>query len=147
VTTHLPRPARAAATFAALALFLIGSNYCVIGAVRGMPMACTAIAGAVAKAESSAPLCPLHASKAKGGPASKSQGTASCCMTLERADAPELPRFDPAPMPFEAFALIAASLDVEAPVSAQAFVPPDESPPAPAWQNSAHAGRAPPALA
>ena len=132
----------------ALAMFLIGSNYCLIGALRGTPMACTAIAGAVASTTASAaPLCPLHAGKAKGAPASKSTGTAPCCVTLARADAPELPRIDVAPMPFATLAVIVAALAPEAPASAAHLLPSEEQFPPTGWEKCAHAGRAPPALA
>jgi len=144
VTTHLPRPVRAAATFAALALFLTGSNYCLVGALRGTPMSCTAIAGgAPAKAEA-APICPLHARKAKGAPVSKTADAAPCCVTLARADAPEVPRIDAAPMSFAAPAVIAAALDENAPTASLHSLPLDQHPPAPGWEKSAHAGRAPP---
>ena len=133
---------------AALALFLIGSNYCLIGALRGTPMACTAIAGAVASTTASAaPLCPLHAGKSKGAPASKGTGTAPCCVTLARADAPDVQRIDTSSLPVDALALIAASLAISADAPALHPVFPEQHPPAPAWQNSVHAGRAPPTLA
>jgi len=148
IWTHLPRGRRAAVISAALALFLIGSNYCLIGALRGTPMACTTIPGMTpAKAASAAPLCPLHAGKAKGGSTSKSTGTAPCCVTLARADAPDVQRIDTSSTPVVALALIAASLAISADTPALHPVFSEEHPPAPAWQNSAHAGRAPPSLA
>jgi hypothetical protein len=134
---------------AALALFLIGSNYCLIGALRGTPMACTALAGrAPARTAPATPICPLHAGKAKGAPMSKGTGTAPCCVTLARADAPDVQRFDAPSTPVVALAVIAASLAIsaDAPALHSAFSS-DQHPPAPAWQNSAHAGRAPPTLA
>ena len=132
---------------AALALFLIGSNYCLIGALRGTPMACTTIAGlAPAKSAPATPLCPLHAGKAKGAPES-STGTAPCCVTLARADAPDVQRIDSSSTPVVALALVAASLAISADTPALHSIFFEEHPPAPAWQNPAHAGRAPPALA
>jgi hypothetical protein len=147
VTAHLPRPVRAAATFAALALFLTGSNYCLVGALRGTPMSCTVIAGSTSSKAEAAPICPLHARKAKGAPASKTASAAPCCVTLARADAPEVPRIDAAPMPFAALAVIAAALDPNAQTASPHFLPLDQHPPAPGWEKSAHAGRAPPTLA
>lgn len=148
IWTHLPRGRRTAVISGALALFLIGSNYCLIGALRGTPMACTAIAGlAPAKSAPAAPLCPLHAGKAKGAPASKSTGTAPCCVTLARADAPDVQRIDTSSLPVDALALIAASLAISADTPALHSIFSEQHPPAPAWQNSAHAGRAPPTLA
>jgi len=147
--THLPRLGRIAAISVALGLFLVGSNYCVIGAVRGTPMACTAIGGmAPAKTAPAAPLCPLHAGKAKGAPASKSAGTAPCCVTLARADAPDVQRIDTSSTPVVALAVIAASLAISADTpDLHSVFSSEQHPPAPAWQNSAHAGRAPPSLA
>jgi hypothetical protein len=148
--THLPRLGRIAAISVALGLFLVGSNYCVIGAVRGTPMLCTSIGAAQSvKSESAAPICPLHAAKTKGAPASKSpaQGAAPCCVTLARADAPELPRIDVAPMPFATLAVIVAALAPEAPASAAHLLPSEEQSPPTGWEKCAHAGRAPPTLA
>lgn len=147
--THLPRPGRVAAICVALALFVTGSNYCVIGAVRGLPMACTSV-GAMAsvKSETSAPVCPLHATKPGNSSSSKNraQGTAPCCMTIARADAPEVPRIDPAPMPLAALAVIAAALDAPRPAVAAHATPLDDETPVPGWDKCAHAGRAPPSL-
>jgi hypothetical protein len=134
---------------AALGLFLTGSNYCVIGAVRGTAMACTSLGTLAVKSESTAPICPLHAAKAKGAHGSKApaQGNAPCCVTIARADAPEVSRVDAAPMPFATLAVIAAALAPEAPASAFSFAPPEDETPAPGWEKCAHAGRAPPTLA
>jgi hypothetical protein len=145
--THLPRPARVAAISAALALFLVGSNYCVIGAVRGTPMACTRLTTAQSSPNAATPLCPLHAARAKGTHGSKApaQDTAPCCMTLARADAPEVSRID-APLPLTALAVIAVALDAPMPAVATQPLPLDDPSPVPGWEKCAHAGRAPPAL-
>jgi hypothetical protein len=135
---------RAAATFAALALFLTGSNYCLVGALRGTPMSCTQVAGGTQANTDAAPICPLHARKAKGAPASKTVDAAPCCVTLARADAPEVPRIDAAPVPFAALAVIAALLDPNTHTASLHPLPLDQHPPAPGWEKSAHAGRAPP---
>lgn len=150
IWTQLPRGRRTAVISAALALFLIGSNYCLIGALRGTPMACTTIAGAVpAKSAPAPPMCPLHATKSGTAKGSNSNvpGSAPCCVTLARAEAPDAPRIDTFSMPVDVLALIAASPAISADPPALPSVFTEEHPPAPAWQNSAHAGRAPPALA
>jgi len=143
VTTHLPRPVRTAATFAALALFLTGSNYCLIGALRGTPMSCTQVAGATSAKAEAAPICPQCARKSKGTSTSI-PSTSPCCLTLARAGAPEVSRIDSTPMPIATLAVIAAALAPEAPASVSSFLSPDPYPPAPGWEKSAHAGRAPP---
>ena len=140
--------ARISAISVALALFFVGSNYCVIGAVRGTPMACTSIGNAGAEnGESAAPICPLHTAKRSHGSKSPARGNPSCCVTIARADAPELPRVDATPMPITVLAVIAASLDVETPVSVAHHHPLDSESPPTAWEKCAHAGRAPPSLA
>lgn len=148
--TFFPRLGRVVATCVALALFLIGSNYCVIGAVRGTAMACTSLGMTQSvKGESAAPICPLHAKRSQSSKDSKGapQGSAPCCVTLTRVDAPEVPKIAADPMSFATFAVLAVSLDAQSPAFASLSPPSDDPAPAPGWEKCAHAGRAPPTLA
>jgi hypothetical protein len=125
----------------AVALFLGGSNYCLIVALSGAPMDCLAIATAKPTAG--------HCTGGSGGHCHrKSQGSrappmvAPCCMTAARVEAPQLAKTEAlAP----ALGDEALKIVVLPPAPAHAVEPfTDESPPRLSRAPAVHAGRAPP---
>jgi hypothetical protein len=134
---------KAIATFG-LALFLLGSNYCLVGALLpgGQAMACLAPAGASGKHETRAaqPACHTTPESAEDAPAP----ALPCCIALAPVVPPQLDKH--APEILAASAVLA--YDVPAPrvpdVSGAALRAPPESPPPLAAPRALASPRAPP---
>jgi hypothetical protein len=130
----------------ALALFLLGSQFCLVGVLKGAPMSCMATAKA-----GSAPTaghCAAHAASSQDpqAPANSAPAPARakspCCVSLAPTHAPEIARVDVAPLPL-LIALAPASLD-DAPRVVLTHPPLDDDSPPPGWEKTVRAGRAPP---
>jgi hypothetical protein len=137
--THGHRLFRRAGAVAALALFMLGSNFCLVGVLRGAPASCTTMEPA-----RPAPIaeCSHCAHRTSGAPARAAHGTAPCCVSLTPTNAPDVPRVTPAPIQV-LIGLAVASLD-DAPRVVSAHPPLDDGSLPAAREKTVRADRAPP---
>jgi len=125
----------------ALALFLLGNNFCV---VTGAPMLSAAPAGASVRP--SAPLhpcCVAAAARAQREHQTRRESTAPCCVAMAPVVAPASPTIAMAPAAITLLALLPAvpteTADFARAVSVEAVRPPERA-------ATPDAGRAPPRL-
>jgi hypothetical protein len=126
-------PSRGVVTALALLLFLMGSNYCLVSALAGSPMACLAPPGAASEPSS-------HCGH--GGSQSGTPTASSCCVSLAPVSVPLVMKAETTATPVALaiepdVAPVAERRDGEAPI-------PDESPPSTLHPPEPSLGRSPP---
>ena len=136
---HGHRLIRRAGAASALALFVLGSNFCLVGVLHGTPASCMTPAPRPAVATCSH--C-AHGSAAAPAAPSHARATSPCCVSLAPTSAPDVPRVIPAQPPV-LIGLAVTSLD-DAPRVVLAHPPLDVGSPPPGWKQTVRAERAPP---
>jgi len=131
---HGHRLIRRAGAVAALALFVLGTNFCLVGVLNGSPASCVSVPRRVVATCS-------HCAQRPAAPA-RAHATSPCCVSLTPTHAPDVPRITPAPLPV-ILGLAVASLD-DAPRVVLAHPPLDVGSPPSGWEQTARAERAPP---
>ena len=133
--TRMRHPTRVAATL----LFLVGSNYCLLGALGGASMSCLSMPAAASTASSHCG----HASPAKSSRGGTAHAASPCCVTAAPVSQPQIERGDavnPLFLPLHPWApaVLALVPSVRAPRVS------DESPPTRLDLPAQRLGRAPP---
>ena len=142
-SSRLPR---VATTLIALALFLTGTNYCLVGllgANAGGAMACHALPAAE-RAADSAPACASHCGHAAPTRSPAPTHTPPCCIVATAVAAPVAEKPIVVHADVAALALATAAERFEAPAVHRALVLKDHSPPADPAPLAPLSSRAPP---
>lgn len=133
------------AAVAATVLFLAGTQFCLIGALAGLPMGCVGLPSQAQAADSAVPPC--HRSKADSHDTKSTQGPCSdagspCCLSAAPVEGPAVHKSD-ATSSSVLVTLVPATFAV--PTAPARWSPtPDESPPPLAEPPFLSLGRSPP---
>ena len=135
------RVPRVATTLLALALFLTGTNYCLVGTLRahGGTMACHALPTA-----DTASSCASHSSHAAPVRSNMPVHTAPCCIVATAVAAPAAEKPTTSDCDWTPIAIVTAAGTLDAPAVRRARILTDHSPPADPAPLAPLSSRAPP---
>lgn len=137
-------PRRSAAVAATL-LFLAGTQFCLIGALAGLPMGCVGLPSSAQAADASVPPChraPAPSQHSKDTRGACGEAGSPCCLSAAPVEGPAVHKSDATSS--TALGVLFAAAFAAAPAPARWSPIPDESPPPLAEPPFSSLGRSPP---
>lgn len=142
--TRISIPRRSAAVAATL-LFLAGTQFCLIGALAGLPMGCVGLPSQAQAAGSAVPPChqaPADSHDTKDSNGGCGDAGSPCCLSAAPVEAPAVNKSDATSS--TVLGVLFAAAFAAAPAPARWVPTPDESPPPLAEPPFLSLGRSPP---